>query len=207
VTPGAYCDEVSTIAVIGGIGCGKSAVTDLLASRGAEVVDADVIARQVVEPGSPTLQRLVNAFGSEILAEDGSLDRAALAAKAFADPAATTRMNEIIHPAIGVELDRQVRLARGRSPVVVVAIPLFRPEHRGQLGIDEVVCVDCAPELAVERLVAHRGFTREDAVLRIAAQAPRDERLELADVVVDNTGSVEDLEHAVDGLWQRMGAT
>jgi len=192
------------VAVIGGIGSGKSAVTDLLAAHGATVVDADIIAREVVAPGSPTLARLVAAFGAEIVSDDGELDRAALAARAFADPGSTTTMNEIIHPAIGVELLRQVQAAREHTSVVVVAIPLFRDEHRAQLGIGEVICVDCPPELAVERLMAHRGFTRQDAELRIAAQLSREERLALADTVIDNAGSVDALREAVDELWDRL---
>ncbi|HEY8081696.1 MAG TPA: dephospho-CoA kinase [Acidimicrobiales bacterium] len=195
-----------TIAVIGGIGSGKSAVTALLAARGAAVVDADVIAREVVEPGSPTLQRLVQAFGDEIRTADGSLDRGALAAKAFADPASTTLMNEIIHPAIGLELVRQVDQAKGHSKVVVVAIPLFRPEHRAQLGIDEVWSVDVPAELAVERLVAHRGFTKVDAVLRMATQGSRDDRNALADEVIDNSGTYEELAAKVEALWRRLEA-
>lgn len=197
---------MSTVAVIGGIGCGKSSVTQLLAAHGASVVDADVIAREVVEPGSPGLAKLVTAFGAEILGDDGRLDRAALASVAFADPASTARMNEILHPAIGVELVRQVDAARTRTDVVVVAIPLFRPEHRELLGIDRVVCVECPRELALDRLVTLRGLTREDAELRMAAQVERGERRALADEVLDNSGSLEDLASSVDALWDRLVA-
>jgi len=193
-----------TIAIIGGIGCGKSSVTSRLASHGAGVVDADVIAREVVEPGSPALERLVATFGEGILDPDGSLDRTALAAIAFADPASTAKMNEILHPAIGAELVRQVHDARARAEVVVVAIPLYRAEHRALLGIDRVVCVECPRDVALERLVASRGFTREDAELRMAAQAPREERAVLADEVLDNQGSLGDLDAAVDSLWDRL---
>jgi dephospho-CoA kinase len=195
---------VPTVAVIGGIGSGKSSVTDRLRAHGAAVVDADVIAREVVEPGSPTLVALVDAFGPDILEEGGTLDRARLAARAFADPEATARMNAIIHPAIGVELVRQVAAAREASDVVVVAIPLFRDEHRAQLGIDHVVVVDAPVEVATERLVEHRGFTPEDAALRLAAQTTREERRALADEVIDNDGDLEDLERKVDELWHRL---
>jgi dephospho-CoA kinase len=198
---------VSTVAIIGGIGCGKSSVTQRLATRGAAIVDADVIAREVVEPGSPSLARLVAAFGDTVLAADGTLDRTALAALAFADPASTARMNEILHPAIGAELVRQVREARSRAPVVVVAIPLFRAEHRDLLGIDRVVCVECPRAVALERLVTQRGLTREDAELRMAAQVPRDDRVALADEVLDNAGGLEQLSKAVDELWDRLVAT
>jgi dephospho-CoA kinase len=195
------------VAVIGGIGCGKSSVTELLAKRGAAVVDADVIAREVVEPGGRALERLVAAFGDGILEHDDTLNRTALAALAFADPASTARMNEILHPAIGVELVRQVRDARTRAKVVVVAIPLYRDEHRELLGIDRVVCVECPRDVALERLVSQRGLTPEDAELRMAAQATRDERRALADEVIDNAGGLDDLDREVSSLWDRLAAT
>jgi len=197
---------VPTIAVIGGIGCGKSSLTALLAARGAAVVDADVIARDVVAPGSAALDRLVTAFGDAILAPDGALDRAALAALAFAEPAATARMNEILHPAIGAELVRQVRAATQRAGVVVVAIPLYRAEHRELLGIDRVICVECPREVALERLITQRGLSKEDAELRMAAQAERDERRALADEVIDNAGDLDDLARATDALWDELVA-
>jgi len=189
---------------MGGIGCGKTAVTDRLARRGAAVVDADVIAREVVEPGSPALEELVSAFGSQILSPDGALDRAAMADRAFGDESATATMNAILHPAIGVELASQIATARARHEVVVVAIPLFRAEHRDALGADVVVCVDCDPELAVERLIEHRGFSEHDARRRISAQRPREERRAMADVVIDNTGDLAALDVAVDALWDEL---
>ena len=195
---------MTTVAVIGGIGCGKSTVTQLLADKGAVVVDADVIAREIVEPGSPVLEALVREFGPEILAEDGALDRAALAKVGFAEPSATAAMNAILHPAIGVRLLEQVREGRDRADVVVVAIPLFRPEHRDLLGIDVVVCVDCDPDVAMERLVAGRGLTVADAAARMAAQSPRAERCSLADEVLDNAKDPEALAKLVDALWDRL---
>ena len=189
---------------MGGIGCGKSSVTALLAAHGAAVVDADVIAREVVTPGSPALARLVASFGDEIVPPGGELDRSALATRAFADPGSTMRMNEILHPAIGVELVRQVRAARERARVVVVAIPLFRPEHRAQLGIDTVVCVDCREELAASRLVTERGMDPEDVALRMASQPTRAERRAIADEVVENDGTFDELAKAVAALWARL---
>lgn len=197
---------MTTVAIIGGIGCGKSTVTTLLGEHGARVVDADAVAREVVEPGSPVLARLAAVFGDEVLTPAGTLDRAALAAVAFANPAATAQMNELLHPAIAEELVRQVRAAQASAKVVVVAIPLFRAEHRQLLGIDSVVCVDCDPDEALERLVAHRGFTTEDAQLRMAAQGTREERLAAADEVLANTGTHAELAAAVDELWSRLVA-
>jgi dephospho-CoA kinase len=196
--------QVTSVALIGGIGCGKSAVAELLAAKGAAIVDADVVARQVVEVGSPTLGRLVSAFGEEILEPDGSLDRAKLASIAFAQPTATAKMNEILHPDIGVELVAQVRAASSHVKVVVVAIPLYRPEHRTLLDLDAVICVDCEPDVALERLVTQRGFSVEDATLRMAAQDTRADRLAFADLVVDNSGTARELAVAVDALWDRL---
>lgn len=197
---------MTTVAVTGGIGCGKSTVTRLLAERGAAVVDADVVAREVVKPGSPLLGDLERAFGAEILQSDGTLDRAALARLAFASPAATARLNELLHPAIGVELVRQVDAARTAAKVVVVAIPLFRPEHRALLGLDAVVCVDCEPDTALRRLVGPRGMDADDAALRMAAQPSREERRFGADHVLHNDGTEADLERQVERLWDELVA-
>lgn len=195
-----------TVALIGGIGCGKSTVTDLLAARGAAVVDADEVAREIVAPGSPQLADLVVAFGAAILAPDGTLDRPALAAVAFATPAATATLNAITHPAIGAAIAAAVDDARGRADVVVVAIPLFRAELRDALCIDEVVCVDCAHDVALRRLVTSRGFDRADAERRMRAQATRADRIALADTVLTNDGSLEALTAQVDALWIRLAA-
>jgi dephospho-CoA kinase len=193
-----------TVAVIGGIGSGKTAVTDLLAAHGAAVVDADVVARDVVAPGSEVLSNLEAAFGDSILAPDGTLDRAALAGIAFEDPDSTKRLNAILHPAIGLEMARRVAAAREHGGIVVVAIPLFRAEHRDLLGVDEVVCVDCAPEVALDRLTSQRGFSRRDAESRMAAQISREERNALADTVIDNSGTFGELEATVEDLWHRL---
>lgn len=195
-----------TIAIIGGIGCGKSTVTALLRDRGAAVVDADEVARELVEQGSPVLAELVDAFGKGILRDDGSLDRAELARVGFSSPEATAEMNKVLHPRIGAELARRVAAARERSEVVVVAIPLYRPEHRDALGIDLVVDVDCDPDTALERLVRLRAMDPSDAAARIAAQPSRAERRAAADEVLDNTGPQGSLERAVDALWDRVRA-
>ncbi len=187
------------IAVTGGIGSGKTTVTDLLDARGAVIVDADVIAREVVEPGTPGLAALVEAFGPEILDEHGALDRPRLAAIAFADPDARARLNGIVHPLVRA---RSKELTEGAPPgsIVVQAIPLLA-ETAGRGNFDLVVVVDVDPEVAVQRLVTWRGMTEEDARARIAAQASREERLAIADVVLDNSADRAHLETQVDRLW------
>lgn len=190
------------IGLTGGIGSGKTTVSDLLGEWGAVVVDADVIAREVVEPGTPGLAALVEAFGPEILTADGALDRPRLAEIAFADPDARARLNAIVHPLVRA---RSIELTEGAPPgsVVVQAIPLLA--ETGQRGVfDLVVVVDVDPEVAIERLIGSRGMTESDARARIAAQAARDERLAIADVVLDNSGDRDHLEAQVAGLWREL---
>jgi dephospho-CoA kinase len=195
---GDYRGGVLRIAVTGGIGSGKTTVTDYLRERGATVVDADVIAREVVAVGEPALSQLRDAFGDAILAADGSLDRSFVAEVVFNDRSALARLNRITHAAIGVELVRQVAEASGE--VVVVAIPLLRPEHRDLLGLNEVWTVEVEPDVAVERLTGPRGLSEADARARIAAQIDNGERRALADVVIDNSGSPSELRQRIDSL-------
>jgi dephospho-CoA kinase len=195
---------VSRIAVIGGIGSGKTAVTDHLAERGAVVIDADVVARDVVGIGRPAWHQLVDAFGTAVLAPDGSLDRPFVADVVFHDATALRRLNHITHSAIGLEMAHQIE--RGATaPLIVVALPLFRPQHRDLLGLDEVWCVWAPPEVALERLVSSRGFRHEDAEARLASQPTNEERLRMADVALENTGSLEELRRKVDGLLAERG--
>jgi dephospho-CoA kinase len=189
------------VGLTGGIGSGKSAVADLLVARGAVVVDADVVAREVVVPGGPAYQPLVDRFGAAIVAADGTIDRPALAAAAFADADALAALNAITHPAIGVAMLERRHALAGTDDVAVFAIPLFKPEHRQTMDLDAVVVVDCPVDVAIERLVARRGMDRDDAEARVAAQATRDERLAGADYVVDNGGSVDELAGEADRLW------
>lgn len=199
------------LGLTGGIGAGKSAVADLLASRGAIVVDADRIAREVVEPGGPAYAPLVDRFGPSVVASDGTVDRAALASVAFADPVALADLNAITHPAIGVVMAERLAALACTEAVAVAAIPLLTAVHRQALGLRAVVVVDCPTELAVERLVRLRGMDPADARARVAAQPSREERLAMADFVVDNASSYEDLEAQVASLWgwierlQRVG--
>jgi dephospho-CoA kinase len=190
-----------TVGLTGGIGCGKSAVADLLVERGAVLIDADLVARQVVEPGGPAYRPLVERFGEGILTPDGTIDRPALATVAFADPKALGDLNAITHPAIGVAMAEARRAQVGRRAVVVLAVPLLKALHRTSLGLDAVVVVDCPPEVAVERLVGDRGMDRADAEARMAAQDSREQRLEGADFVVDNGSDRAHLAREVDRLW------
>ena len=189
------------VGLTGGIGCGKSAVADLLVARGAVLVDADELARQVVVPGGPAYEALVARFGPRVVAADGTIDRPALAAVAFADPAALADLNAITHPAIGAAMVARREELAGTDAVVVFAIPLLRPAHRATLGLDAVVVVDCPTEVAVRRLVSQRGMDEGDAKARVAAQMTREERRKDADYVVDNSSSRVHLEEEVARLW------
>ena len=186
------------IGLTGGIGSGKSTVSALLAARGAVIIDADRIAREVVEPGTPGLARIVEAFGDGVLAVDGSLDRAALAAVVFADPDARRRLDGIVHPLVRA---RATELAAAAPPdsVVVNDVPLL--VETGQASsYDLVLVVEADPATRVSRLV-QRGLTAEDARARIAAQASDGQRRAVADVVLDNSGTPEQLVEQVDRFW------
>ncbi|MGH9110186.1 MAG: dephospho-CoA kinase [Acidimicrobiales bacterium] len=194
------------LGLTGGIGSGKSAVADLLVGRGAVLVDADVLARQVVAPGEPAFDALVARFGPGVVAGDGTIDRPGLAGLAFADPAALADLNAITHPAIGAAMVERRDALTGTGAVVVLAVPLLTAAHRATLGLDAVAVVDCPVEVAVERLVAQRHMDRGDAEARVAAQVSRPERLEVADVVVDNSSTRSHLEGEVDRLWAWVAA-
>lgn len=190
------------IGVTGGIGAGKSAVAEMLVGKGAVLIDADEIARDVVKPGAAAYEALVRRFGAAIVGSSGEIDRAALAKLAFDDKEALVDLNAITHPAIGVEMIERRNAFEGTDAVVVLAIPLLKPAHREAVGLRAVVVVDCPIEIAVERLVSHRNFDRDDACSRVAAQISREERLAGADYVVDNSGSLEELSAEVDELWR-----
>ncbi len=187
----------------GGIGSGKSAVSSLLAAHGAAIVDADEIAREVVVPGGPAHQPLVARFGPGVLAADGTIDRPALAAVAFGDPAALADLNAITHPAIGAVMAARLAALAGRGdvPIAVAVIPLLARHHVEGLGLGAVVVVDCPTDVAVDRLVRQRHMAEGDARDRLGAQAGRAERLAMADYVVDNAGSLEELRPRVAALW------
>jgi dephospho-CoA kinase len=195
-----------TVGLTGGIGSGKSTVADLLVQRKAVLIDADRIAREVVVPGGAAYRPLVERFGTAVLAPDGTLDRAALAAVAFADADSLAALNAITHPAIGVVMAERRAAEEGTDHVVVLDIPLLKPAHRDQMSLDVVVVVDCPVDVAVERLVEQRGFSREDAEARVAAQVGREERLSGADLVIDNSSDRAHLVAEVDRVWAALGA-
>jgi len=192
---------VLVVGLTGGIGAGKSTVSALLAARGAVIVDGDVIARQVVEPSGLVLARLTERFGPGILDADGKLDRAALAAVVFADEGAREDLNAITWPAIGAEIVAQVGAEADADRTVVIDAALLGPESRKGYGLAGIIVVDCPTEVAVARLVAGRGFSEADARARVAAQATREERLAMADVVIDNSGPRSALAVEVDRVW------
>ena len=195
--PSDYGKGVPLVAVIGGIGSGKTVVTDYLVTRGAVVVDADVVAREVVEPGQPALEQLRDAFGDAVLTGEGAMDRAFVAEIVFHDPSALRRLNHITHGAIGVELVKQIADA-AQAPLIVVALPLFRPIHRELFRLDEVWCVYTEPELAIKRLVEFREFDEGDARARLANQPTNEVRISLSDRIFDNSGTIDDLHAQVN---------
>jgi dephospho-CoA kinase len=207
-TPGQRVESRRVLAVglTGGIGAGKSTVGELLLERGAVLIDADRIAREVVAPGGPAFQPLVDRFGSAILAADGTIDRPAVASLVFGHPDALADLNAITHPAIGAEMiDRRDRYG-GTDEIVVLDIPLLRAEHRQMLDLATVVVVDAPTDLALDRLVRSRGMSLEDARARIDAQPDRAARLEGADLVVDNSGDLAHLRAEVDRVWGELVA-
>jgi dephospho-CoA kinase len=186
------------VGLTGGIASGKTLVAAELAARGAIIIDADVLAREVVEPGTPALAAIVERFGPQVIL-DGQLNRARLAEIVFADPLARRDLELIVHPAVrarAAELERSA----GTAAVVVHVIPLL-VETGQQQEFDFVVTVDVDQETQIQRLMARSGFSRAEAEVRVAAQASREDRKIAADVVLDNTGSVAQLRDQVAALW------
>ena len=190
------------VGLTGGIGAGKSEVSRRLSAQGAVVIDADAIAREVVEPGTPGLAEVVAAFGPEVLLPDGSLDRPRLGDLIFADPDLRARLNGIVHPLVGARM-RELEESAGPGSIVVHDVPLIA-ENNMAGAYDLVVVVDVPPRLQLDRLVRHRGLTREQARARMAAQASREQRLGIAGIVVDNSGSLAELDRQVGELWTEL---
>ena len=195
------------VGLTGGIGSGKSEVARRLAALGAVVIDADAIAREVVAPGTRGLEQVVAEFGDGVLAPDGSLDRDRLAAEVFGDDAARARLNAIVHPLIGACMIERTAAAGEADPhaVVVNDVPLL---VEGGLSdrYDVVVVVDVDPDTQLRRLVEQRGMTEADARARMAVQASREQRLEVADLVVDNSGDRDELARSVEQVWADLAA-
>jgi dephospho-CoA kinase len=190
------------VGLTGGIGAGKSEVSRRLAAQGAILIDADAIARAVVEPGTPGLAAVTGAFGAGVLRADGSLHREALGEIVFADPGKLERLNRIVHPLVGermAELEREA----AQDAIVVHDVPLLA-ENDLAAGYDLVVVVDAPPHVQLDRLTRQRGMTAEQAQARMAAQASRDKRLAIADLVVDNSGSLAELDRQVGDLWAEL---
>jgi dephospho-CoA kinase len=188
------------IGLTGGIGSGKSTVAAMLVERGAILLDADAMVRELQMQGMPVLAAMVQRWGDRILDAAGGLDRQAVADIVFADPDELTALNLIVHPAVGDEMTRRREELSGTDATVILDIPLL--VESGHKGLAGIVVVDVDPEVAVERLVAGRGFTATDARNRISRQASRSQRLERADLVVDNSGTLDDLVHQVDLAWE-----
>jgi dephospho-CoA kinase len=193
---------VLRIGLTGGIGSGKSEVSRRLAAHGALVIDADVLAREVVEPGTPGLAEVVEAFGTGVLADDGSLDRATLGAQVFGDDAGRRRLEAIIHPRVRARA-AEIEAAAGPDAVVVHDIPLLVETGQSD-AFDGVIVVDVPIEVQLERLVGGRAMSEAEARSRIAAQASREQRAGAADWIVDNTGSLADLDAAVARVWREL---
>ncbi|MDX6232083.1 MAG: dephospho-CoA kinase [Nocardioidaceae bacterium] len=191
--------SVILVGLTGGIGSGKSTVSAMLADRGAVVVDADAITRELQEPGTPVVDAMVERFGPAIVDDDGRLDRQAVADIVFADASALADLNAIVHPAVGLEIARRLGELASSDATVVLDVPLLVESGRSDLA--GLIVVDVDPEIAVARLVEQRGMREDDARARIARQASREERLARADVVIDNSGTREQLATRVAEVW------
>ncbi len=191
------------VGLTGGIGSGKSEVSRRLAERGAFLIDADVTAREVVEPGTPGLGQIVAVFGPGVLLPDGRLNRPQLGQLVFADDNLLAKLNAIVHPLVAErtqQLEQQAAAAVGPTGIVVHDVPLLT-ENQLQRNYDTVIVVDAPDETRLQRLTEDRGLTPEHAQERMAAQAGRDQRLAIADIVVDNSGTLDDLDDQVAEVW------
>lgn len=193
------------VGLTGGIGSGKSEVSKRLAARGAAIIDADQAARDVVAPGTQGLEQVVAAFGDGVLAPDGSLNRPKLGEIVFGDQAALGKLNAIVHPLVHQHMaDAEARAIRdgGDEAVIVHDIPLLAEAGDSRSsGFDLVIVVDVPRETQLERLTGRRGMKAEDAEARMANQATREQRLAIADIVIDNSGTLEDLDKRIDEVW------
>jgi dephospho-CoA kinase len=196
---------VLLVGLTGGIGSGKSTVARLLERRGATLIDADQLAREAIATGTPGFERVVEAFGPEVLGADGDLDRAALADRVFADPAQRVALESIVHPEVSRRFGELVEEHRGSDRVIVYVTPLLV-----ELGLapafDVVVVVTASPHLRVSRVASERGLAPEDVRSRMASQATDEQRAQVANVLIDNDGGLRELERQVDRLWTDLAA-
>ena len=197
---------MKVLGLTGGIGSGKSMVASMFAQLGAEVIDADQLAREVVEPGQPALEQIATAFGSGVLMPDGRLDRGKLARIIFADPVARARLNAITHPRIQERMATEMALRRSRPGLLILDIPLlYESDRAGTVEAVIVVWVDAKTQL--RRLNERDGLTVDEARQRIASQMPLDEKRARADLVVDNSGSRENTRRQVEAIYRRFAPT
>jgi dephospho-CoA kinase len=193
---------VLRVGLTGGIGAGKSEVSRRLAAQGAIIIDADAIAREAVAPGTPGLEQVSAAFGPDIVRADGTLDRERLGEIVFADPAKLAQLNGIVHPLVGKRMN-ELESSAEADAIVVHDVPLIA-ENGLAPGYDLVVVVDTPPAVQIDRLVKLRGMSEEQAQARMAAQATREQRLAIADFVIDNSGSLGELDRQVGDLWAAL---
>lgn len=194
------------IGLTGGIGSGKSTVADMLVERGAVLLDADRIVRDLQAPGGSVFAAMVERWGDQIVTGDGTLDRQLVAAMVFSDEDELKALNEIVHPAVAEEMKAQRKAVQGADAIVVLDIPLLvradgSSEKDRYANLAGIIVVDVDSDLAVARLVTFRGFGEDDARARIANQATREQRRAVADVVIDNSGSIDELAPQVDEAW------
>ena len=197
-----YRAEVLAVGLTGGIGAGKSTVSSLLALRGAVVVDADGVYAGMTGPGGAAIEPLRARFGDSVIRPDGSLDRPALAAIVFNDPAARLDLNQITHPLIGAGIAERMAAEAETDHIVILDVPLLLDSKRLRPDLAGVIVVDAPIEVAVRRLVELRQMSEDDARARIAAQVSREERLARADFVIDNRGSIAELEDETERAWE-----
>jgi dephospho-CoA kinase len=187
------------VGLTGGIGSGKSTVSQMLADRGAIIIDGDAIARELQRSGTAVFAAMVERFG-DVVGDDGQLDRAKIASIVFADAQALADLNKIVHPAIGVEMMRRISEMRETDAIAILDFPLLAESPRK--GLSGVIVVDIDPEIAIERVVRDRGMKASDVQARINKQASRQDRLAIADRVLDNSGTKEDLVRQVEEAWE-----
>ena len=197
-----YVHPMLLVVLTGGIGAGKSSVSSALAERGAVIVDADAIVKELQEPGRPIHRAMVERWGDRVVGDDGALDRQAVADIVFNDADELKALNEIVHPETRAEMKRQANLHADTDRLVILDLPLLNGrEDAAKRGAGAIVVVDCPTEVAIDRLVRHRSFPRADAEARIANQVDRETRLSWADFVIDNGGDEAQLEAEIERCW------